>query len=421
MVMLGDGRTARDRVELGVAVISRLEERRRALLDQREFAIAAADAEQSSFAQRRSGLAHEIAADRWRDRDPARAPRASRAAAWSARTGSKASDFFPRPRSTGNATRHSTRNRDWSNCNARDRRYCAIPWHWSSSRRARFRAGARKSRRSRCSGRPSTRSASSESRNSTRPSSHPRRALSPRCSWNRARWWSPGTPLAAIVPSNATLEAHCCTRRRDRSGSCTKAKRSCCATSPIRTRSSACTARRSSRYRAIPMLPGELGFTPVDGTREPVYRIKAALDSQAIRAYDRFERAAARHAARGRRAARPAAPDRVDLRAAPGARRKDVMDLDRGPAASAAGRRLPVILQTEAAECGLACLAMVACFHGHRIDLAGLRRRFTVSLKGATLADLMQVAGRCISRRARCGSSWRSCRSCERPASCTGT
>ncbi|MHB1615741.1 MAG: cysteine peptidase family C39 domain-containing protein, partial [Metallibacterium sp.] len=28
------------------------------------------------------------------------------------------------------------------------------------------------------------------------------------------------------------------------------------------------------------------------------------------------------------------------------------------------GRRLPVILQSEAAECGLACLAMVASYHG---------------------------------------------------------
>ena len=56
-------------------------------------------------------------------------------------------------------------------------------------------------------------------------------------------------------------------------------------------------------------------------------------------------------------------------------------------------RRLPVFLQTEAAECGLASVGMVAWFHGHRIDLAGMRRRFTVSLKGATLAYLMQVAG----------------------------
>ncbi len=57
-------------------------------------------------------------------------------------------------------------------------------------------------------------------------------------------------------------------------------------------------------------------------------------------------------------------------------------------------RRLPVFLQTEAAECGLASLGMIACFHGHRTDLAALRRRFTVSLKGATLAHLMQAAGR---------------------------
>ena len=56
-------------------------------------------------------------------------------------------------------------------------------------------------------------------------------------------------------------------------------------------------------------------------------------------------------------------------------------------------QRLPVFLQTEAAECGLASLGMIAWFHGHRIDLAGMRRRFTVSLKGATLAYLMQVAG----------------------------
>ena len=55
-------------------------------------------------------------------------------------------------------------------------------------------------------------------------------------------------------------------------------------------------------------------------------------------------------------------------------------------------RRLPLYLQTEAAECGLACLAMVASFHGYRVDLNTLRRRFPVSLKGVTLKALMQVA-----------------------------
>ena len=56
-------------------------------------------------------------------------------------------------------------------------------------------------------------------------------------------------------------------------------------------------------------------------------------------------------------------------------------------------RRTPVILQTETAECGLACLAMVAGHHGHRIDLATLRARHAISLRGSTLADLMQLAG----------------------------
>jgi ATP-binding cassette subfamily B protein RaxB len=55
-------------------------------------------------------------------------------------------------------------------------------------------------------------------------------------------------------------------------------------------------------------------------------------------------------------------------------------------------RKLPSILQTEAAECGLACLAMIASYHGHRIDLNTLRRRHPVSLKGVTLRGLIQVA-----------------------------
>ncbi|WP_084113122.1 peptidase domain-containing ABC transporter [Belnapia moabensis] len=54
--------------------------------------------------------------------------------------------------------------------------------------------------------------------------------------------------------------------------------------------------------------------------------------------------------------------------------------------------RLPLLRQTEAAECGLACLAMVTAYHGHRIDLTTLRRRHPVSLKGVTLRGLIQVA-----------------------------
>jgi ATP-binding cassette subfamily B protein RaxB len=55
-------------------------------------------------------------------------------------------------------------------------------------------------------------------------------------------------------------------------------------------------------------------------------------------------------------------------------------------------RALPMMLQTEAAECGLACLAMIAVYHGHDVDLASLRRRFSTSLKGVNLARVMAMA-----------------------------
>ncbi len=57
-------------------------------------------------------------------------------------------------------------------------------------------------------------------------------------------------------------------------------------------------------------------------------------------------------------------------------------------------RKLPVILQTEAAECGLASLAMIARYHGHDVDLPSLRRRHSTSLKGANLARVMEMAAR---------------------------
>jgi ATP-binding cassette subfamily B protein RaxB len=54
--------------------------------------------------------------------------------------------------------------------------------------------------------------------------------------------------------------------------------------------------------------------------------------------------------------------------------------------------RLRPVLQAQASECGLACLAMVAAAHRQPHDLASLRRRFPVSLKGATLKQLVAYA-----------------------------
>ncbi len=55
-------------------------------------------------------------------------------------------------------------------------------------------------------------------------------------------------------------------------------------------------------------------------------------------------------------------------------------------------RSLPVIRQAEAAECALACIAMIASYHGFKTNLNSLRMRHSVSLKGSTLQGLITMA-----------------------------
>ncbi|MGK3143608.1 peptidase domain-containing ABC transporter [Pantoea sp. C2G6] len=55
-------------------------------------------------------------------------------------------------------------------------------------------------------------------------------------------------------------------------------------------------------------------------------------------------------------------------------------------------QKLPVLRQTQAAECGLTCIGMIAGFYGHHIDMVSLRHRFPSSLKGSTLANVMSFA-----------------------------
>jgi len=55
-------------------------------------------------------------------------------------------------------------------------------------------------------------------------------------------------------------------------------------------------------------------------------------------------------------------------------------------------RRIEPMRQAEAAECGLACLGMIANYWGHDIDLATLRTRFGTSSRGMTLRQVMQTA-----------------------------
>ncbi|WP_237059451.1 peptidase domain-containing ABC transporter [Microbulbifer sediminum] len=56
------------------------------------------------------------------------------------------------------------------------------------------------------------------------------------------------------------------------------------------------------------------------------------------------------------------------------------------------GRRLPIVYQGEAADCGLACLAMVASYFGRDTDLEDVKKYFTVSKRGMTVESIMLVA-----------------------------
>ncbi|MGR5148169.1 peptidase domain-containing ABC transporter [Photobacterium alginatilyticum] len=55
-------------------------------------------------------------------------------------------------------------------------------------------------------------------------------------------------------------------------------------------------------------------------------------------------------------------------------------------------KKLRLVRQTESAECGVACLAMIADWHGFKIDLPALRARHHFSQHGLTLADVMNCA-----------------------------
>lgn len=53
--------------------------------------------------------------------------------------------------------------------------------------------------------------------------------------------------------------------------------------------------------------------------------------------------------------------------------------------------RLNIIMQAEASECGLACVTMLANFHGNQITLDKLRQVSPVSNQGSNLTQLMQL------------------------------
>ncbi len=53
--------------------------------------------------------------------------------------------------------------------------------------------------------------------------------------------------------------------------------------------------------------------------------------------------------------------------------------------------KLPMILQEQVSECAHACVAMIACFWGHELDLGYLRRHSPTSIRGVNLHQVNQL------------------------------
>lgn len=55
-------------------------------------------------------------------------------------------------------------------------------------------------------------------------------------------------------------------------------------------------------------------------------------------------------------------------------------------------RRVPLILQAEVAECGLACIAMISSYYGYQVNIPPLRKKSNLDSNGMNLKQLMELA-----------------------------
>ena len=287
MIVLGDGRAARG-MELGAAVMERIEERRRTLLEQRGYAVAAVRSEQAAYSRRRAGIAHEVgeienemATQRARLRIASQGvERADRLEG----IGFLSAAALDRERDAALEQR--------SRLEQLDRARSSLLRDAASLE---FEAeGALSRGRAQVAAIDTQRAALAQER-LERDSQFHAAIVAPTSGTVATVLVEPGqmvvagTPLVAIVPADASLEALLYAPSRS-IGFVHEGEE-------VLLRYLAYPHQKFGMHRATvtavsrnPMLPGELGFTPIDGTREPVYRIRAALDAQAIRAYGRLER-----------------------------------------------------------------------------------------------------------------------------------
>lgn len=54
--------------------------------------------------------------------------------------------------------------------------------------------------------------------------------------------------------------------------------------------------------------------------------------------------------------------------------------------------KIPLLVQSEVAECGITCLAMIAYYHGYKTNMLAMRRKYPVGIQGITVKEILKVA-----------------------------
>ncbi len=287
LMALGDGRADRAREDVGSAVGARLAERGRALLRQREYTANAMRAEQASFEGRRTGLERELvqlgAEIDTQEQRAALARRAVERARSLEGIGFLSDAALDRER--------DAQLDQIARLDALERARTSLQHELEAL--AFEMDGARSRAAAQLAGIDTQRAALDQERLERGLQYHasivaPGAGTVATVLVERGQMVMPGTALATIIPANSTLQAQLFAPSRSigfvRPGQ------------EILLRYLAYPHQKFGSHRARvlavsrnPQLPGELGFTPPDGSREPLYRIKAALASQSISAYGRRE------------------------------------------------------------------------------------------------------------------------------------
>jgi len=287
MIVMGDGREGRGRQEVGAALLARLAEREAALGRQREAALAAMRAEQLAYAERRSALAREL--DQVASEIATQARRNALADASLERAQRLADIGFVSPSQL--ERERDARLGQVSRIEELERARIALAREAAAIA---FEAqGARQRASAQLAAFDLQRAALGQERLERDLQFHaaivaPAAGTIATVLVEPGQMVTPGTVLATLIPAGSALEAHLYAPSRS-IGFVHEGEEVLLRYLAYPHQKFGMHPARIVAVSRNPMLPGELGFTPVDGTREPVYRIKAALGAQSIRAYGRFE------------------------------------------------------------------------------------------------------------------------------------